>query len=126
MRDAHLRSVECYQRRFRLCAPQGTRFDTVRGKNPPRNPAATGGCDGTPDDIDHGAMLGFDQEELHAYAEPFLARGIADPGRSTGRGRAKPSTKSRSAATTSAPRRAVCDWIEKRADLDRRRSPCGA
>src|SRR6267378_4301437 len=28
--------------------PRGTRFDTVRGKNPPRNPAATGGWTGRP------------------------------------------------------------------------------
>jgi len=58
------------------------------------------------------------KEELHAYEEPFLNRGIATLA-IDGRGaRARPSTSSRICGDYERAARAVVDWIEKRKDLD--------
>src|ERR1041384_8252148 len=93
MRDAHLRSVECYNSALPLMRPTGERVSipfegkTLYGilrhplQRSTRSPVLimAPGLDST-------------KEELHAYAEPFLARGVAA--------------------------RAVGAWIEKPSDLD--------
>jgi 2,6-dihydroxypseudooxynicotine hydrolase len=118
MRDAHLQSVECYKDALPFMRPTGERVaipfegKTLYGilRHPlqrfTRSPVLimAPGLDST-------------KEELHAYEEPFLARGIAILAiDGPGQGEAEyeiPICGDYERAT-----RAVCDWIEKRADLD--------
>src|SRR5712692_4855585 len=101
MRDAHLRSLDCYQLALPLMRPPRERVaipfegKTLYGilRHPVQRSARSPVLIMAPG-------LDSTKEELHAYAEPFLARGIPICG-----------DYERAA-------RAVCDWIEKRADLD--------
>jgi 2,6-dihydroxypseudooxynicotine hydrolase len=57
------------------------------------------------------------KEELHAYEEPFLARGIAIVA-IDGPGQGEAEYEIPIAGDYERAARAACDWIEKRADLD--------
>src|SRR6266702_3593095 len=57
------------------------------------------------------------KEELHAYAEPFLARGIAILA-IDGPGQGEAEYEIPICGDYERAARAVCDWIEKRTDLD--------
>jgi len=50
MRDAHLRSVEMLPGGASGLCARRERVSIPFEEKPPRNPAATGGCDGTPAD----------------------------------------------------------------------------
>jgi pimeloyl-ACP methyl ester carboxylesterase len=118
MRAAHLRSVECYKAALPLVRPPGERvaipFEgrTLYGvlrkpeKMPDRSPILimAPGLDST-------------KEELHAYEEPFLARGIAILA-IDGPGQGEAEYEIPICGDYERAARAACDWIEKRSDLD--------
>jgi 2,6-dihydroxypseudooxynicotine hydrolase len=125
MRAAHLRAIDCYTNALPLMRPPGERVAIpFRGKTlygVLRRPAPAGrvpvlvmapGLDST-------------KEELHAYEEPFLARGIATLAiDGPGQGEAEYDMPICGDYETAA--RAVADWIETRADLDAgRMAICG-
>jgi 2,6-dihydroxypseudooxynicotine hydrolase len=115
MRAAHRKAVDCYTAALPLMRPPGDRvsigpyFGVLRKPNIGRSPVLimAPGLDST-------------KEELHAYAEPFLARGIATLAiDGPGQGEAEYETPIcgdyERAATT------VVDWLEKRSDVDAKR-----
>jgi 2,6-dihydroxypseudooxynicotine hydrolase len=115
MRAAHRKAVECYTAALPLIRPPGERVLIGPYVGVLRKPAAQGcpvlvmapGLDST-------------KEELHAYEEPFLARGIATLAvDGPGQGEAEYEIPicgdyERAAAT-------VVDWIRDRDDLDGKR-----
>ena len=117
MRDAHMRSVGCYRDALPLMRPPGERvaipFEGKTMYGVLRKPAGAGklpilimapGLDST-------------KEELHAYEEPFLARGIAILA-IDGPGQGEAEYDIPICGDYERCARAVCDWIEKRSDLD--------
>jgi pimeloyl-ACP methyl ester carboxylesterase len=119
MRAAHLRAVDCYTSALPLMRPMGERvaipyrgktlYGVLRRPAPGRAPVLVmaPGLDST-------------KEELHAYEEPFLARGIATLAiDGPGQGEAEFDIPICGDYETAA--RAVADWIETREDLDARR-----
>src|SRR5260221_5871655 len=80
MRDAHLRSLDCYQAALPLMRPVGERvaipFEGKTLYGVLRRPA---GATGRSPILIIAPGLDSTKEELPAYAEPFLARGIANP-----------------------------------------------
>src|SRR5258706_32964 len=78
MRDAHLRSLDCYQAALPLMCPAGERvaipFEGKTLYGVLRRPA---GSTGRSPILIMAPGLDSTKEELHPYAEPFLARGIA-------------------------------------------------
>ena len=115
MRAAHKKAVECYTAALPFLRPPGERVaigeyvGVLRKPGPARCPVLikAPGLDST-------------KEELHAYEEPILARGIAvlaidGPGQGEAEYAIPICGDYERAATT------VVDWIEKRSDLDARR-----
>jgi len=118
MRAAHLQAVECYKDALPLMRPAGERVaipfegKTLYGvlRRPLRSPARTPVLIMAPG-------LDSTKEELHAYEEPFLARGMAILA-IDGPGQGEAEYEIPIAGDYERAARAVCDWIEKRADLD--------
>src|SRR2546427_8890202 len=118
MREAHMRSVECYKAALPLMRQLGERVaiafegKTLYGvlrkpeKMSERSPVLimAPGLDST-------------KEELHAYEEPFLARGVAVLA-IEGPGQGEAEYEIPICGDYERAAHAVCDWIEKRADLD--------
>ena len=116
MRAAHVKAVECYREGVAHCRPPGERVSipfegrTIYGVL--RKPAARGcpvlimapGLDST-------------KEEIHAYEEPFLARGIAVLA-IDGPGQGEAEYEIPICGDYERAAAAVVDWIEQRTDLD--------
>jgi fermentation-respiration switch protein FrsA (DUF1100 family) len=115
MRAAHAKAVECYGKALPYMRPPGERVSIGNYVGVLRKPTSARcpvlimapGLDST-------------KEELHAYQEPFLARGMAvlaidGPGQGEAE-YAIPICGDYERAAT-----AVVDWIEKRTDLDSKR-----
>src|SRR5262245_14496709 len=115
MRAAHRKAVECYTNALPLMRPPGERvaigpyFGVLAKPNSGRCPVLimAPGLDST-------------KEELHAYEEPFLARGIGTlaidgPGQGEAEYEIPICGDYERAAST------VVDWIEKRSDVDAKR-----
>jgi 2,6-dihydroxypseudooxynicotine hydrolase len=116
MRAAHMKAVECYRDGVALARPPGERiefeFEKKKLTGILRKPD-TGKCPV----LIMAPGLDSTKEELHAYEEPFLARGIAilaidGPGQGEAEYEIPICGDYERAAT------AVVDWIEKRKDLD--------
>src|SRR3954462_12193796 len=116
MRAAHMKAVECYRDGVALVKPypgkrvaipfEGkTIFGVLRGSGPVVIMAP--GLDST-------------KEELHAYEEPFLGRGMATLA-IDGPGQGEAEYDIPICGDYERAARAVCDWIEDRDDLDARR-----
>ncbi|HEX9276003.1 MAG TPA: alpha/beta fold hydrolase, partial [Casimicrobiaceae bacterium] len=118
MRDAHLRSVDCYKAALSLMRPTGERvaipFEGKTLYGILRRPA---GATGRSPILIMAPGLDSTKEELHAYAEPFLARDIAILA-IDGPGQGEAEYEIPICGDYERAARAVCDWIEKRADLD--------
>ena len=117
MRAAHMKAVECYRDGVALLKPfpgkrvaipfEGkTLFGVLRGSGPGVKPVLimAPGLDST-------------KEELHAYEEPFLARGMATLA-IDGPGQGEAEYEIPICGDYERAARAVCDWIGERADLD--------
>ncbi len=118
MRAAHANAVRCYSDALPLMRPPGERvaipfeaqvlYGVLRRPVPagPRQPVLVmaPGLDST-------------KEELHAYEEPFLARGIAVLA-IDGPGQGEAEYDIAIAGDYERAAHAVCDWIERRRDLD--------
>ena len=118
MRAAHMKAVECYRDGVAHARPPGERVEIMYEERKIR------GILRKPGSGNHPVLImapGLDstKEEIHAYEEPFLARGIAVLAiDGPGQGEAEYDIPicgdyERAAA-------AVVDWIEKRDDLDKR------
>jgi pimeloyl-ACP methyl ester carboxylesterase len=116
MRAAHMKAVECYRDGIALARPPGEHVSipfegkTIYGVL--RKPEAS-----KPPVLIMAPGLDSTKEEIHAYEEPFLARGIAvlaidGPGQGVAEYEIPICGDYERAA------RAVVDWIEKRPDLD--------
>jgi len=116
MRVAHMKAVECYRDGVALLRPypgkrvaipfEGkTIFGVLRGSGPVVIMAP--GLDST-------------KEELHAYEEPFLARGMATLA-IDGPGQGEAEYEIPICGDYERAAKAVCDWIEERSDLDAKR-----
>lgn len=121
MRDAHLRSVDCYASALPLMRPSGERvaipFEGRTLYGVLRHPAGAGE---RPPVLVMAPGLDSTKEELHAYEEPFLARGMAILA-IDGPGQGEAEYEIPIAGDYERAARAVCDWIEKRSDLDAKR-----
>jgi len=117
MRAAHMKAVECYRDGVALIKPypgkrvaipfEGkTIFGVLRSPGPARVPIVimAPGLDST-------------KEELHAYEEPFLARGMATLA-IDGPGQGEAEYEIPICGDYERAAKAVCDWIEERKDLD--------
>ena len=112
MRAAHLKAVECYREGISLSKPPGERvaipfegktiYGVLRGEGPVLVMAP--GLDST-------------KEEIHAYEEPFLARGIATLA-IDGPGQGEAEYYIPICGDYERAAKAVVDWIEQRKDLD--------
>jgi pimeloyl-ACP methyl ester carboxylesterase len=115
MRAAHMKAVDCYRDGVALVRPPGERveipfegkkiYGVLRGSGPVLIMAP--GLDST-------------KEELHAYEEPFLARGIATLA-IDGPGQGEAEYEIPLCADYERAASAVVDWLEKRKDLDSKR-----
>ena len=115
MRAAHARAVQCYRDALPLIRPPGERveigyqgkklYGVLRGSGPVLIMAP--GLDST-------------KEELHAYTEPFLARGIATLA-IDGPGQGEAEYEIPICGDYERAASAVVDWIETRPELDARR-----
>jgi len=112
MRAAHMKAVACYRDGIALARPPGERVEIpfegnkisgiLRGKGPVLIMAP--GLDST-------------KEELHAYEEPFLARGIATLA-IDGPGQGEAEYEIPICGDYERAAKAVVDWIATRKDLD--------
>lgn len=115
MRAAHRKAVECYTSALPLMRPPGERVTIGPYVGVLRKPH-TGRCPV----LVMAPGLDSTKEELHAYEEPFLARGIATlaidgPGQGEAEYEIPICGDYERAATV------VVDWIEKRSDVDAKR-----
>jgi len=118
MRTAHLHAVQCYTAALPLMRPAGERvaiaFEDKTLFGVLRKPERASGR--TPVAI-MAPGLDSTKEELHAYEEPFLARGIAVLA-IDGPGQGEAEYEIPIAGDYERAARAACDWIGTRADLD--------
>ena len=116
MRAAHRKAVDCYTDALPLMRPPGERVVIGPYAGVLRKPNAGLRCPV----LIMAPGLDSTKEELHAYEEPFLARGIATlaidgPGQGEAEYEVPICGDYERAATT------VVDWIEKRSELDAKR-----
>ncbi len=118
MRAAHTRSVDCYKDALPLMRPAGERvaipFEGRTMVGVLRKPEKSSGRVPV---LIMAPGLDSTKEELHAYEEPFLARGIAILA-IDGPGQGEAEYDIPICGDYERAARAVCDWIETRADLD--------
>jgi 2,6-dihydroxypseudooxynicotine hydrolase len=118
MRAAHRRSVECYKDALPLMRPPGERvaipFEGKTLYGVLRHPLERAA---RPPILIMAPGLDSTKEELHAYEEPFLARGIAILA-IDGPGQGEAEYEIPIAGDYERAAHAVCDWIEERSDLD--------
>jgi pimeloyl-ACP methyl ester carboxylesterase len=115
MREAHMKAVACYREALPFLRPPGEYVEipfegkklkgVLRGKGPVLVMAP--GLDST-------------KEEIHAYEEPFLARGIAVLA-IDGPGQGEAEYEIPICGDYERAAAAVVDWIQKREDLDQER-----
>jgi 2,6-dihydroxypseudooxynicotine hydrolase len=116
MRAAHMKAVACYREGVAHARPPGERIEVAYGNRrlrgilrKPQSP--------NPPVLIMAPGLDSTKEELHAYEEPFLARGMAvlaidGPGQGEAEYEIPICGDYERAAT------AVADWLEKRSDID--------
>jgi 2,6-dihydroxypseudooxynicotine hydrolase len=121
MRDAHRRAVGCYTDALPHMRPVGERvaipFEGKTMYGVLRKPSVASGGSGRLPILIMAPGLDSTKEELHAYEEPFLARGIAILA-IDGPGQGEAEYDIPICGDYERAAHAVCDWIEKRPDLD--------
>ena len=126
MRAAHTKAVECYAEGIALARPAG-RVVTIPFEGRalkgilrlPAGPRSSHCCVPCPVLV-MAPGLDSTKEEIHAYEEPFLARGIAVLA-IDGPGQGEAEYELPICSDYERPAAAVCDWIETQQDLDRTR-----
>jgi 2,6-dihydroxypseudooxynicotine hydrolase len=116
MRAAHMKAVECYGAALAFMRPGGERVEiafegkTLKGilRKPNQNRCPV---------VVMAPGLDSTKEELHAYEEPFLARGMAVLA-IDGPGQGEAEYDIPICGDYERPAKAVVDWIETRSDLD--------
>jgi 2,6-dihydroxypseudooxynicotine hydrolase len=118
MREAHRQAVDCYKAALPLIRPAGERVaipfegNTLYGVlRLPVGPVSRSPV------LIMAPGLDSTKEELHAYEEPFLARGMAILA-IDGPGQGEAEYDIPICGDYERAARAVCDWIEERPDLD--------
>ena len=118
MHEAHRRAVGCYRDALPLMRPPGERvaipFEGKTLYGVLRKPA---GPSGRLPILIMAPGLDSTKEELHAYEEPFLARGVAILA-IDGPGQGEAEYEIPICGDYERAARAACDWIETRPDLD--------
>jgi len=119
MREAHMRSVGCYKDALPHMRPAGERvaipFEGKTMYGVLRKPV---GAPGRSPILIMAPGLDSTKEELHAYEEPFLARGIAVLA-IDGPGQGEAEYEIPICGDYERAARAACDWIATRPDLDK-------
>ena len=117
MRAAHMKAVDCYRQGMAFTRPPGERVEVTYQNSiiygvlrKPANP--------NPPVLIMAPGLDSTKEEIHAYEEPFLARGIAVLA-IDGPGQGEAEYDIPICGDYERAARAVVDWIEKRSDLDK-------
>ncbi len=116
MRAAHRKAVECYRNGVALSRP----FPGERVAIPFEGKTIFGVLRGSGPVLIMAPGLDSTKEELHAYEEPFLARGIATLA-IDGPGQGEAEYEIPICGDYERAAKAVCDWIESRSDLDAKR-----
>jgi 2,6-dihydroxypseudooxynicotine hydrolase len=118
MRAAHMKAVECYREGIAFARPPGERIEVKYGNQviygvlrKPANPR--------PPVLIMAPGLDSTKEEVHAYEEPFLARGIAVLA-IDGPGQGEAEYEIPICGDYERAAAAVVDWIEQRSDLDKK------
>jgi len=115
MKAAHMKAVECYRDGFALVRPAGERveipFEGKRIAGVLRKANANGPL------LIMAPGLDSTKEEIHAYEEPFLARGISVLA-IDGPGQGEAEYEIPICGDYERAAKATCDWIETRKDLD--------
>ena len=118
MRDAHMLAVACYRDALPYMRPPGERVAIpFEGRTLYGVLRKAAGSSGRLPILIMAPGLDSTKEELHAYEEPFLARGIAILA-IDGPGQGEAEYEIPIAGDYERAARAVCDWIETRPDLD--------
>jgi len=121
MRDAHMRAVGCYKDALPHMRPPGERvaipFEAKTLYGVLRRPSVSSGGARRSPVLVMAPGLDSTKEELHAYEEPFLARGIAILA-IDGPGQGEAEYEIPICGDYERAAHAVCDWIETRTDLD--------
>jgi 2,6-dihydroxypseudooxynicotine hydrolase len=121
MREAHLLAVGCYRDALPHMRPAGERvaipFEGKTMYGVLRKPSVASGGSGRLPILIMAPGLDSTKEELHAYEEPFLARGIAILA-IDGPGQGEAEYEIPICGDYERTAHAVCDWIEKRPELD--------
>jgi 2,6-dihydroxypseudooxynicotine hydrolase len=112
MQAAHRKAVACYSAALPLMRPPGERVAVGPYVGVLRKPPG-----GRAPVLIMAPGLDSTKEELHAYAEPFLARGIATLA-VDGPGQGEAEYEIPICGDYERAASAVVDWIEKRSDLD--------
>ena len=115
MKAAHMKAVECYGEGVKYARPPGERVEfgfekkKLSGilRKPTANPCPV---------LIMAPGLDSTKEEIHAYEEPFLARGIAVLA-IDGPGQGEAEYEIPICGDYERAAKAVCDWIETRKDL---------
>ena len=116
MRAAHMKAVECYRDGIAFARPPGERvrikYEDGEIWGVLRKPSSE-----SPPVLIMAPGLDSTKEEIHAYEEPFLARGIAVLA-IDGPGQGEAEYEIPICGDYERAARAVVDWVEKRSDLD--------
>jgi 2,6-dihydroxypseudooxynicotine hydrolase len=119
MKAAHLKAVECYRDGVALIRPPGERvefaFERSKLTGILRKPGNARGPV-----LIMAPGLDSTKEEIHAYEEPFLARGVSVLA-IDGPGQGEAEYEIPICGDYERAAKAVCDWIEGRKDLDAQR-----
>src|SRR5262249_36446902 len=116
MRAAHMKAVECYRDGVALLRPHPGKRVAI----PFEGKTLFGVLRGTGPVVIMAPGLDSTKEELHAYEEPFLARGMATLA-IDGPGQGEAEYEIPICGDYERAAKAVCDWIEDRGDLDAER-----
>ena len=119
MKAAHIKAVDCYGEGVKYARPPGERVEISFGNSKIIGVLRKPGPTPTPVLV-MAPGLDSTKEEIHAYEEPFLARGIATLA-IDGPGQGEAEYDIPICGDYERAAHAVVDWIEKRGDLDKNR-----
>jgi len=117
MRAAHMKAVSCYRNALDLMRPPGMYVSIPFGDKSLKAVLRLPGGKGPAPVLIMAPGLDSTKEEIHAYEEPFLARGIAVLA-IDGPGQGEAEYDIPICGDYERAAKAVVDWVEKRADLN--------